>query len=171
MRTSHQSHIIFSRFQACRFLLSCAVIKQSRTLFRILIWNKWKAGFRIQKEGLNYSVLAETRGLATSNTERTCVPEKLPKFVGKQKQKHANKENKAKELKKVFSSILLHTHSHKKPLLSQENMIFPYKRDVSLTIGINTSRNVFIWSTRRVKTIGEKRFGGFEKLCAPLENS
>ena len=70
-------------------------------------------------------MLAETRGLATSNIERTWVPEKLPKFIEKQKQKHANKENKAKELKKVFSSILLHTHSHKTPLILHENMIFP----------------------------------------------
>lgn len=86
----------------------------------------------------------EGRTKLKRNIEHTCVPEKLPKFIEKQKQKHANKENKAKELKKVFSSILSHTHLHKTPLLSQENMIFPYKRDVSLTIGINTSRNVFI---------------------------
>ena len=114
MRTSHYSHIIFSRF-----LLSCAVVKQSRRLFRILIWNKWKAGFRNQKEGLNYSLLAETRGLATSTTERTCVPEKLPKFI--KKQKHANRENKAKELKKVLSSILLHTFTQNAVAIAGEH--------------------------------------------------
>ena len=74
--------------------------------------------------------------------------------------------------KSVVLDFVTHTHIHTKRhcYCQKKNMIFPYKRNVSLTIGINTSRNVFIQSTR-VKTIGEKRLGGFEKLCAPLENS